>query len=114
MTKNHKNQSTSNLINRFGCDFSLIIRIGFNLHIEEIKRYENHDPQYSHLHACAAFSLAVCNDLRPVSANNVPVQEAQQIAEDAYIYGYPLITMEMTRRVMTNWRVMTNLREPER
>jgi hypothetical protein len=66
------------------------------------------------LHDCAAFSLAVCNDLRPVSANNVPVQEAQQIAEDAYIYGYPLITMEMTRRVMTNWRVMTNLREPER
>ena len=36
------------------------------------------------------------------SANSVSVQEAQQIAEDAYIYGYPLITMEMTRRVMTN------------
>ena len=24
------------------------------------------------------------------------------IATDAYIYGYPLVTMEMTRRVMTN------------
>ena len=30
------------------------------------------------------------------------VQEAKQIATDAYIYGYPLVTMEMTRRVMTN------------
>jgi hypothetical protein len=28
--------------------------------------------------------------------------EARQIAEDAYVFGYPLITMEMTRRVMTN------------
>ena len=24
------------------------------------------------------------------------------IASDAYIYGYPLVTMEMTRRIMTN------------
>ena len=32
------------------------------------------------------------------SATSVSVQEAQQIAEDAYIYGYPLITLEMTRR----------------
>lgn len=33
--------------------------------------------------------------------------EAQQIGLDAYIYGYPLVTMEFTRRVMTN------VREPE-
>jgi hypothetical protein len=26
----------------------------------------------------------------------------RQIATDAYVYGYPLVTMEMTRRVMTN------------
>jgi hypothetical protein len=24
------------------------------------------------------------------------------VAQDAYIYGYPLVTMEMTRRVITN------------
>src|SRR5262249_16125035 len=24
------------------------------------------------------------------------------VATDAYIYGYPLVTMEMTRRIMTN------------
>ncbi|HET8734784.1 MAG TPA: DUF1254 domain-containing protein [Anaeromyxobacteraceae bacterium] len=29
-------------------------------------------------------------------------KEAQEIAVDAYVYGYPLVTMEMTRRVMTN------------
>jgi len=28
--------------------------------------------------------------------------EAAKIAQDAYVYGYPLVTMEMTRRVMTN------------
>ncbi len=28
--------------------------------------------------------------------------EAREIAMDAYVYGYPLVTMEITRRVMTN------------
>jgi len=57
-----------------------------------------------------ALALLICSVFMTVHAkatNKVSVQEAQQIAEDAYIYGYPLITMEMTRRVMTN------VREPE-
>jgi hypothetical protein len=29
-------------------------------------------------------------------------QEVLEIGADAYIYGYPLVTMEITRRVMTN------------
>lgn len=29
-------------------------------------------------------------------------KDAEDIATEAYIYGYPLVTMEMTRRVMTN------------
>jgi uncharacterized protein (TIGR02246 family) len=32
----------------------------------------------------------------------VRVDEALQIATDAYVYGYSLVTMEMTRRIMTN------------
>ena len=31
-------------------------------------------------------------------------REALDIATEAYIYGYPLVTMDMTRRVMTNVR----------
>lgn len=34
--------------------------------------------------------------------DGITSQEARQFAEDAYIYGYPLVLMEMTRRVMTN------------
>src|SRR4051794_12292194 len=34
------------------------------------------------------------------------------IATDAYIYGYPLVTMEMTRRVMTNVASASGTRAP--
>jgi hypothetical protein len=29
-------------------------------------------------------------------------KQATEIGTEVYIYGYPLVTMEMTRRVMTN------------
>ena len=38
--------------------------------------------------------------------------EAQQLAVDAYIYGYPLVTMEYTRRVMTNIEKPAGTRAP--
>lgn len=38
--------------------------------------------------------------------------EAKQLAIDAYIYGYPLITMEMTRRIMTNVENPVGTRAP--
>jgi len=41
------------------------------------------------------------------SKKSMAWREAADIAIDAYIYGYPLVTMDMTRRVMTN------VREPE-
>ena len=37
-----------------------------------------------------------------VPARAITPEEAQAIAVDAYIYGYPLVTMEYTRRVLTN------------
>jgi hypothetical protein len=39
-------------------------------------------------------------------------QEARDTAIDAYVYGYPLVTMEMTRRVMTNVAVPEGSRAP--
>ena len=37
---------------------------------------------------------------QPASA--AAADEAGEIAVEAYVYGYPLVTMEFTRRVMTN------------
>jgi len=56
---------------------------------------------------CSPFVLAHAQD-----ANKISGQEARQIAEDVYIYGYPLITMEMTRRVMTNVPELEGTRAP--
>ncbi len=33
---------------------------------------------------------------------NLTPTEAEAIGEDAFIYGYPLVTMDLTRQVMTN------------
>lgn len=38
--------------------------------------------------------------------------EAREAAIDAYVYAYPLITMEMTRRVMTNVEKPDGTRAP--
>jgi hypothetical protein len=46
------------------------------------------------------------------TANRITAEDAKQIAVDAYIYGYPLVTMEMTRRVMTNVREPEGTRAP--
>src|SRR5262245_3881104 len=38
--------------------------------------------------------------------------EAAKIGVEAYIYGYSLVTMEMTRRVMTNVATIVGTRGP--
>jgi len=43
---------------------------------------------------------------------NVSSAEARAIAENVYIYGYPLVTLEMTRRVTTNTEAPVGLRAP--
>jgi hypothetical protein len=46
------------------------------------------------------------------AATALSPQEAIQVAQDAYIYGYPLVTMELTRRVMTNVSEAAGTRAP--
>ena len=38
--------------------------------------------------------------------------EALDIGIDAYVFGYPLVTMEMTRRVMTNVVALAGMHAP--
>lgn len=48
----------------------------------------------------------------PVHAQTITPSEAKEIGVDAYVYGYPLVTMEMTRRVMTNVAAPAGARAP--
>lgn len=48
----------------------------------------------------------------PAQAQSLAPAEAKQIAVEAYVYGYPLVTMEMTRRVMTNVAETVGTRSP--
>ena len=55
------------------------------------------------LSALFAFMLLGCGGKQPEGGAKPPaLQEAVSIATDAYIYGYPLVTMDMTRKQMTN------------
>ncbi len=48
--------------------------------------------------ATSLFLLAGCGPKQPA----LTADEVTSIATDAYVFGYPLVTMDMTRRVMTN------------
>ena len=50
---------------------------------------------------CQAFTLVACSK-SDTTPSQPGVAQAVSDAVDAYIYGYPLVTMDMTRRQMTN------------
>jgi hypothetical protein len=60
----------------------------------------------------AAIILVWMNGPVPAQDKTPDAQEAAKIAVEAYIYGYPLVTMEMTRRVMTNVATIEGTRGP--
>jgi hypothetical protein len=55
--------------------------------------------------------LMALSALHDASAK-APIVDAVPIGIEAYIYGYPLVTMEMTRRVMTNVEKPSGSRAP--
>src|SRR5215510_5975843 len=50
----------------------------------------------------AGMAVAACLAIPPAKAQTVSPAEAQQIATEAYVYGYSLITTEVTRVQMSN------------
>lgn len=56
-------------------------------------------------------ALAACNGSKP-AGDQAGRDDALNIATDAYIYGYPLVTMDMTRRQMTNIAVPEGTHAP--
>jgi hypothetical protein len=69
----------------------------------------------SFLASAAAGSLAftALNGMPlPANAQTVTPEDAQKIAEDTYIYGYSLITTDVTRVQMTNVPAVTELKAP--
>ncbi len=56
--------------------------------------------------------LAIQAEPTQAQENKVNEEEAAKLGVEAYIYGYPLVTMEMTRRVMTNAATVEGLRGP--
>ena len=50
----------------------------------------------------SALLLAQVLFMSPAHAADMPPQEAKEISVEAYIYLYPLVTMDVTRRLMSN------------
>jgi len=59
---------------------------------------------------CATAILAACSGTK--TANQAGVEQAVRDAIDVYIYGYPLVTMDMTRKFLTNYATVEGSRGP--
>ncbi len=62
--------------------------------------------------AGAVVAMGLASGAASVSARALTPDEAQAIAEEAYIYGYSLISVEMSRKVITNVAQPTTTRAP--
>jgi len=61
---------------------------------------------------CMTITLVACSSLSSNKTNKPSVEEAVSDAVDAYIYGYPLVTMDMTRKIITNVATVQGSRGP--
>ncbi|MGB2635012.1 MAG: DUF1254 domain-containing protein [Candidatus Acidiferrum sp.] len=64
------------------------------------------------LAACVALALLGCSQPETKTASQPGVEQAVSDAVDAYIYGYPLVTMDMTRKFITNYATLQGNRGP--
>jgi hypothetical protein len=63
--------------------------------------------------AVFAFMLFGCGSNQTTGGTKSPgLEEAVSTATDAYIYGYPLVTMDMTRKFFTNYTTVQGSRGP--
>jgi len=61
---------------------------------------------------CLAFTLVACSQSGTKTTSQPGVEQAVSDAMDTYIYGYPLVTMDMTRKFMTNYATVQGSRGP--
>jgi hypothetical protein len=66
--------------------------------------------QYAATATLSAAALLITGNAVHEAEENV--FEAVPIGIDAYVYGYPLVTMEMTRRIFTNVEKPEGTRAP--
>lgn len=66
------------------------------------------------LFLAVTFALAACSssDTTTSTAKQPGVEQAVSDAVDVYIYGYPLVTMDMTRKFLTNYSTLQGSRGP--
>jgi hypothetical protein len=63
--------------------------------------------------ACAAMlGVSACNTGPKEATSGLSPAEATSIATDAYIFGYPMVTVDMTRRISTNVEKDAGMRGP--
>lgn len=61
------------------------------------KRYK------TYIHSClVALTLPIITLMGAPAQGQISEKDATEIGVEAYVFGYPLVTMEITRRVMTN------------
>jgi hypothetical protein len=61
---------------------------------------------------CLALVLAACSQSNTTTNNKPGAEQAVSDAIDAYIYGYPLVTVDMTRKFLTNYATVQGSRGP--
>jgi hypothetical protein len=64
------------------------------------------------LSLAVTFALAACSSSSSNKANQPGVEQAVSDAIDVYVYGYPLVTMDMTRKFFTNYANVQGSRGP--